>query len=512
MAAQTPYKRELPFLHTGWKRSVEAFKSAVGVIQLSSTNGDKPLSVGNHTPRPTKRRRITEDSLDSGPVSSIASLFREPPQDFERALRVQVLQIGTDEFHERGLNGFAGGNGASARKDAPAIKATCRLTIFRYTPNLEVRPIYCDSQTCDVELLRDPDGACRNARIRLQHAFYITAEKLYTLRGDGEGKGLADEYIIQTELESPPGDRPNWPPLDLLRGQEHHRPSLSPPEAWTFSSRFCYRLVKGRMSTTVSLRKSPGNDIETDLVMDTDLRWSMPHPANSAARPLEENTPPDIKAPSLNGALEPLTNGHVNGRVEHIINGHDEDDQDVEMDDHDDDADGEAITPSRSLRMRGKETNYNLKVMSDKAIGKELKEKKKRKEAAAAAEAGQVMWIMPIAGPVPVSNWSCIRCFATHSSFEQLKMHVSVHAEFKFTFDCSPRGGQRILISPQGQETPRSLRTSELQEPPSPEEHEVDSGEELTPPKPGPQPRPKPVSVSSRNPFFCVVFFLGGLC
>ncbi|KAI1842762.1 hypothetical protein JX266_011083 [Neoarthrinium moseri] len=494
MSASTPYKRESPFLHRMWKSATESAhsvaKSVHSVVEgLSATNGDRPVSA-DHTHRATKRRRITEDSLDPGAVAAVGPLFRDPSEGFDRALRVEVLRIGREEHLSRDANGLLNGNGSPVKKDNldVVVRARCRLTIFRFRPKVEMKVLYCDSQTCDLKVFRDPDGVCRTARVYLQQPFHIAADKICIEHDDGQGFRLADDYLIQTELESA-GD-PRWPPLDLLQGEDYNRPSSSSPRQWVLSSRFVYKYVKPRMSTSVRLRKTTGDDVPTDLMMDTDLRWSSITTAISAGQLSAESTPSELKVPRVNGVLEPLTNGHVNGRTETLVNGHGNHDDPSVMDD-DEDPNGEAVTPSRSLRMRDKPQSYNLKLLSDKARGKELKERKKRKDAGKAAELGQVTWILPVSGRSTTDNWSCLRCFAAHSSFDQLKAHISDHDEFKFTIDFTPRGGWRIAISRHGQETPRVDRTQDFLEPPSPDDHEEDSPAEVTPEKPAPRQRPK---------------------
>ncbi|ORY64178.1 uncharacterized protein BCR38DRAFT_342550 [Pseudomassariella vexata] len=483
MAATTPYKRESPFLHRVWKSAVD-FKMG---FRLSSGNGDKPAG-GDHT-RPTKRRRIMEDPPEPNSAECLSQMFQEPPGDFEKALRIEVLRIGRDNSPGPIINGFLNGHGSPTKRESPLIKARCKISIFRWKPKVEMRILHCDSQTCNVKVLRDPDDVCRTARIYLPQPFHIAVDKIYIERDDDQGFNLADRYLIQAELEST-GD-PNWPPMDLLHGEENRKPSPGPPRQWVFSSQFVYKYAKGRMTNFVVLRKCTGNETETGLKMDMDLRWSTFSAVGSALRPSEEDAPAEVKA--TNGPLKPLTNGHVNGRVESLTNGHEKDQSEGLMDDEED-GDGEATTPSRSLRIRGKQQNYNLKLLSDKARGKEKKERKKRKAGDSLSESGQITWILPANGRVTLENWSCVRCFASHTSFEMLKMHLEdnkAHSEFKFAFDYSPRSGWRIGLSRHGQETPRSIRTSELLEPPSPDDRESDTGEELSPQKPRERPRPK---------------------
>lgn len=488
MATPTSYKRESPFLQRVWKSVFDPF---------SSVNGDKP-GPGDQTPRPQKRRRITGDSLDPTAAVAVAPLFRDPSESGERALRVEVLRIGLREFHHgHDANGLMNGNGSPVKKDNPiiVIRARCRLTILRYVPKVEMRAIYCDSQTCDLKVFRDSDGVCRTARVYLQQPFQVAADKIFVERDDGQGFTLADDYLIQTELESA-GD-PNWPPFDLLQSQDH-RPSASPSRQWVISSRFVYRYSKGRMSNPVDLRKSAGDSVKTDLEMDMDLRWSTISTVGHSMRPSAESTP-SMERPlqsQPNGALEPLTNGHINGRAESVVNGHTSHDDQAGMDEED--GDGDAVTPSRSLRMRGKQQTYNLKLLSDKARGKELKERKKRKDAARTADLGQITWLLPAGGRVALENWTCIACFSGHPSFERLKAHIIEHTQFKFTAAHSPRGGWRIAVAPHDQETPQAIRTADFLEPPSPDggEPEEDSEVELSAEKAAPKSKTKLPAVS----------------
>jgi hypothetical protein len=443
--------RESPFLHRTWKKAVErlgltSISSASGITTLASANGDKPVG-GDHIPRATKRRRVVEETPEPNTDAAFGHLFHESPADVEKALRIEVLRIGREDGHDSMLNGLLNGTGSPAKREALLTKARCRVTIFRWRqkPVVEIRPLYCDSQTCNIKVLRDADNICRSARVYLPQPFHIAAEKIFVERDDDYGFTFADFYLIQAELLSA-GD-PSWPPLALLNGLENRKPSPSPPRQWALSASFMYKFVKGRMTSPVSLRKNPGEETQTDLKMDMDLRWSCFNAAGSTSRPLQEETPPSTTTPSLNGALEPLTNGHINGRADNLVHGQLRDDLDVD----DEYAEGDAQTPSRSLRTRGKPQNYNLKLLSDKARGKEDGERKKRKHPENSST-GQVTYLLPTSGELHLSHWSCIRCFAEHSSFNHLEEHlVRNHPEFKYTFDVHSRVGWTIAITKHGE-------------------------------------------------------------
>ncbi|KAL7624085.1 hypothetical protein AAE478_005642 [Parahypoxylon ruwenzoriense] len=467
MATITPYKRELPFIHRAWKTAVGHLSPYSMGIKLSSTNGDNVVN-GDHTPRATKRRRLTEDSPEFALNSAASHLLSENPNDFEKALRVEVLQITHKESSRS--NDLLNGTGSPTKKDIPTIRVRCKLSIFRWRVAKEIRVLHCDSQICNLKVFRDVDDVCRRARIYLNSPFHIPAEKIYVERDDEDGFSLADHYLVQAELESA-GD-PNWPPIDLLPKEEASDVLSSRPQHWVLSSQVVYRFEKHRTSAPVKIRKRVGDETALDLMMDMDLRWSTCHTAGSPTE--TEVLPPDVKVVESNGVLEPLTNGHVNRRMDGVINGPSKDDQDILMDEDEDHE--EAATPSRSLRTREKQ-NYNLKLLSDKARGKERKERKQRKLADSRNQVGQVTWVLPNVGEVILKDYHCIRCYAVHSSMNQLVSHIKVHSEFKFDIDAN---SSRIWITPHGQETPRRSGSLETL---SSEDDDSDLGDTISPQK-----------------------------
>ncbi|KAI0602408.1 hypothetical protein F4775DRAFT_537040 [Biscogniauxia sp. FL1348] len=450
MATITPYKRELPFIHRAWKTAVDHLSPYGMSIKLSSTNGDNVVN-GDQATHPAKRRRIADDSPESAPRGALGHILSENPIDYEKALRVEVLQITHSDSAGPMPNGLINANGPS-KNDIPLIKARCKLIICKWRPGMEARVLYCDSQFCNLRVSRDADDVCRRARIYLTSPFYVPAEKLCVERDDDDGFDLADQYMVIAELGSA-GD-PKWPPLDLLPKRENLDIFSCRPQHVVLSTQVVYQFEKGRVSNNVILRRKNGEDTKLELMMEMDLRWSTGHTAVSTPAAGELSTPPDIKVPHMNGALEPLTNGHVNGRAEQMANGYRRDEQDLVMEDDEDHE--EATTPSRSLRAREKKQTYNLKLLSDKARGKERKERKQRKLATMDNEAGQVTWYVPHAGAVVVKNYYCIRCYGAHTSMSQLAKHVEAHEEFKFSFDWS---SSRIWVTPHDQETPRPPRS-----------------------------------------------------
>lgn len=477
MAATTPYIRDAPFLHRIWKGAVDVFSPPA--------NGDRSVA-DDQSPRAIKRRRTADELAGYAPLGPLGPLFHFPPLDgFEKALRIEVLKIGRGDGYRPSQNGLL--NGSPVKKETPVIRARCKILICTWKPGVECRVLHCDSQICTVREFRDSNDVCRNARVYLPQPFEIAADKLYVQRDDDKGFELADTYLVIAELESA-GD-PHWPPRFLLQGQENLTMPSTPLRQWVLTSQITYKFVKGRETPRVKIRKRTNDETETDLRMDMDLRWSSCTSFGDSIRGLDEMTPPSLNAADVpGGVLEPLTNGHVNGRTEGLLNGQTRDPGDGMLDDDDDEIDGEATTPSRSLRTRDKPQNYNLKLLSDKARGKEAKERKRRKAAEGCAVGyGHIIWKLPVCDEVVLENWSCIRCFATHSSYDQLKAHTTLHPELHFSFEYNARGDELVVVSKHGQHgqygqrTPRSSRSAEPPDPDSSDEPESDDDEHSWP-------------------------------
>ncbi|KAI3323906.1 hypothetical protein HD806DRAFT_77547 [Xylariaceae sp. AK1471] len=431
MATVTPYKRELPFIiHRAWKTAVDHLPYGMG-IKLSTPNGDTATN-GDHAPRPPKRRRVAEESPERARAVP-GRLLSEIPDDVEKALRIEVLSITrVDSLGPRPAN-MHYGNGSPEKKDIPVIKARCRVLICEWGRPDVCRVLHSDSQICNFKVFRDSDDVCRTARIYLPTPFQIPSEKLFIERQDEKGFSLGDEYLIRVEIESA-GD-PKWPPTDFLPKRQTHDLESGDPRRWILSSQINYMFEKGRASGDVKIRKKK-EEVPLDMAMDIDLRWSTSHTAGSSARFGDSAPPPDTRANHVNGVLEPLTNIHVNGRAENAPNHYRKAESERNGVAEDEEDHEEATTPSRSLRTREKQ-NYNLKLLSDKARGKERKERKQRKLANMERKTNGVTWDVPLIGEFTLESYHCIRCFATHSSMDQLKSHFKVHTDIKYTIDTA---------------------------------------------------------------------------
>ncbi|KAJ8127553.1 hypothetical protein O1611_g6081 [Lasiodiplodia mahajangana] len=431
MATVSQFKRDsFPFLHRTWRA---AFESVGMGSKLSTANGDTPTN-GDQPVRPLKRRRVVEASPETARAVP-NRLLSETPDDVEKSLRIEVLSITRTENSNPRPTNLHYGNGSPDKRDIPVIKARCRVLVCEWTRPDICRVLHADSQICNFKVFRDSDDVCRTARIYLPAPFQVPLEKLFIERQNGMGFDLGDEYLIRVEVESA-GD-PKWPPIDLLPKRQTENIDSSDPHRWVLSSQVIYAHTreKGRVFGSVRILKKK-DDIALGLTMDMDLRWSTSNAAAGSARLGDPAPPPDIKMNHTNGVLEPLTNGHVNGRVDTTLN----DSRKAEPERNgvvveDDEEHDEATTPSRSLRTREKQ-NYNLKLLSDKARGKEQKEKKRRKLANLGRKGGSVTWAVPLIGEFTLDSYHCIRCFATHSSMQLLQLHLEDHTDIACEIDA----------------------------------------------------------------------------
>ncbi|KAI1305460.1 hypothetical protein F5Y03DRAFT_355977 [Xylaria venustula] len=440
MATVSPYKHDsLPFIHRAWKTAVDHLPRYGGMgIKLSTANGDTPTN-GEHPPRPLKRRRVAEVSPEAARAMP-GCLLSEVPNDVEKNLRIEVLSITrADSSNPRSTLHY--GNGSPEKQDIPVIKARCRVLICEWSRPDVCRVIHSESQICNFKVFRDSDDVCRTARIYLPVPFQIPRETLVIERPDNKGFDLSDEYLIRIEIESA-GD-PKWPPIDLFPKRQSDDMDTDEPRRWMLSSQIIYAFEKGRASGDVKIRKKK-EDLPLGLTMDMDLRWSS-HAAVSIARLGESAPRPDSKTNHLNGVLEPLTNGHVNGRVDNAVNDHRKVENERNGVAEDEEDHEEATTPSRSLRTREKQ-NYNLKLLSDKARGKERKEKKRRKLATLERKGDSVTWFVPLIGEFTLDNYHCIRCFANHKCLQQLLDHLEFHTDIEYTSD--PVNGYIRIYAP----------------------------------------------------------------
>lgn len=435
-------QRSLPFLHRNWKTVVNYLQAAAAGTNSEDARSRITNGEDEHYLRPAKRRRFAEGSPDSGIGHEIDGfVLHEDPVETHRSMRIEVLRIMHKDISRARPNDLLNGSIAPTDKDTSTIKARCKITVT--TPNRtsgDPRVLYCDSQICTITTFRNPFGTSQMARVYLPQPFQVPEEKIYVERDDDLVFDLADNYAVRVELESA-GDH-NWPPLNLANpAYSDDIPTPSPlPRHWTLGSEIFNILVPGRRSGFVKLRKGSAPDTPTDFLTEIDVRWAIAMSEKHPDKGQQRISLASIAQPEQQEEPMPLTNGHVNGqRVNgHMTNGHSHPiDDDVE-----EDADGE-LTPSRSLRIRGPTKNYNLKVLSAQAQGREPRKRSKNADPKRSGTDRILYYLPREAVPVKevlVDGYSCCICHASHQSLVQLRAHLVSHSQYKF--DVNPGAGK----------------------------------------------------------------------
>jgi hypothetical protein len=444
--AGTDQIRKPPYLHRNWLTAIDRLQSTgINPRQIDHEDDDA---------RPVKRRRVIENSPDSGiGLDGLDAIsFTGEGGQAEKALRIEVLKIvHRDSSRVRittQFNGFV----PPQVKDQSDTKARCRIAIS-YPRNGSSQTLHVDSQICTIKTYKNPTGPSRMVRIHLTQPFHVPQDKILVPREDDDSFGLADSYTAQIQLESA-GD-PNWPP-EFLTSTENDAPLLDqalPRRQWVFQAAIENILECHRKTVSLEVGKRQVQLLPTDYVVDVDVRWTSGLSANGLRRLgpsitcFGEGDPMDLDtAPAVGGANG--LNGHaygVNG-VNGINGHHANDDADLANgsvngelpDDMDDQAEGD-LTPGRRRRARP-QINYNLKHLSDQAQRKERrKRQQKLKQKGDGTDIGDDQGVTYLfAEPFHLDDFECCLCGAPHHSFDQLRAHYQL-AHDKFEFDVEDR-------------------------------------------------------------------------
>ncbi|ROW12911.1 hypothetical protein VPNG_04740 [Cytospora leucostoma] len=437
--------RNLPFLHRNWRTALDYLESAT-VGRPDEVNARSTDGHDDHYLRPAKRRRFA-NSPDSGIGQDIDSILLPDGQgEIQRAIRIEVLKITHQDVSHVRSNGVLNGNIPPAIKDVASVNARCKLTITTSCHKVnERRMLYCDSQMCTIKTFQNPVGYSQMARVYLPQPFHVPEEKIYVERDDDAVFDLADSYTVTVDLESA-GDR-NWPPLNLVttNTDEDVFKMRSATRHWTLGAEIPKIFDRGRRSGPLRLCKGTGQDIGTDFVLDIDVRGTTALPERHAWLGREKPSLSSVALMDQQEEILPLSNGqvdetHVDGHLTDMI---------LIEDDIDEVAEGE-LTPSRSLRIRGTK-NYNLKVLSAKAQGKEFR-KRSRAVDPKRVEADSILYHLPReASPfkeVLVDGLACCFCHASHRTLAQLRAHLDSHVKYKCDVSLVPgKIGGRMHIS-----------------------------------------------------------------
>ncbi|KAM0420725.1 hypothetical protein ACHAPT_011507 [Fusarium lateritium] len=492
-------QRTGPFLQQNWINGVTALQNSVMGVNLSTP---KHVSGQDDGAPPQKRLRLSSpDPLENDryPTSHEASESRS-------ALRVEVLKvIHKDSKKVRPLQTTV------VPRDLLTIKGRCRITVSDVSEGYP-HILYCCCKNCDILTYKNPVGPHRVARVDLGQPFLVPEESIRVNRHDDVSNDFAQSYRLDVELESI--NDGTWPPLEShdfgIPLGEQGPLSDSAKNRWIFHSEVGG--VFGRSKTPVRLTTGHRPDRpsrSTDYVMDVDLRWTAGfRPMAKGSKPCITAVDPDTE-PYTTGQLEPIpdeqlnganvlngvngangtsgtngvdgpngvngvnginsTNGingvHADESVNGVngINGHTHEDSSHEPDD---DVDGDQ-TPNRALRTRATK-QYNLKILSDKAQGKE---RKPRARAAQATQTeGRVTYFLPIDQPITLSldYWRCITCSTYHDSLHQLQLHLqTVHLEYDYALDMTSQG-PHFRVTHRNESVGSPTRTYQLGKPVKP--------------------------------------------
>lgn len=349
----------------------------------------------------------------------------------------------------------------SASEDPPAInmasgevkttRASCRFSLFETRSN-ERRPMHCESQLCEIKTYRPPYEPHRIAYIHLPRPFVVPQHTLRVRQADGI-LTYASSYGLRIELEA--SDDDSWPPLD------HEDFGLSPlylaavhPLKRCIVSTMEFTGIAGSLSNMVIVTSGhppvPGVKLtHTNYLLCADLKWTtesardstqpakvvIPQPTTFVEMPngeFEEQKPAPISIPVTEDKIEKTT-GHSSIEAA--------DDQLAEPD-----------TPSRLLRHRDVQTNYNLKALSDIARGRKRPNLDLQSDSRP-LEGGQVLYNLSVNQSLRLDLYRCVACGASQGSVQLLQAHFEQHHS-SYNFELSEGdNGVTFTVTPR-QPTP----------------------------------------------------------
>ncbi|OIW27739.1 hypothetical protein CONLIGDRAFT_634088 [Coniochaeta ligniaria NRRL 30616] len=434
--------RKPPYLHRNWLAAMGS-----NIRQADHEDDDH---------RPAKRRRVIENSPDSGiglEALDAVSLTSENGQ-VEKAMRIEVLKVVHKDSSRVRTNLFNGPVPLQV-SDGFDAKARCRIFISGHGDNGSEHQLLVDSQICTIKTYKNPAGPSRMVRIHLPHPFHVPQDKILVPRDDDDVFGLAERYSARIQLESA-GD-PNWPPEFLNSSVENLGSEAvnqaTPRRQWILHAVIQDLFQCHRKTVTLSIAKGPNPLLATDYVLDVDVRWASALSAKTMKR-LDKDVRPsitcfgegdlmDLDTPATNGVNG--VNGHANGIngvngtngvTDHDVNG--ELANGELMDDMDDQAEGD-LTPGRRRRPRP-QINYNLKLLSDKAQKKDRKKRHGQRPKNGTADADDCGVTYLFQEQFHQDDFTCILCAVPLPSFELLRAHYKLtHDDYAFEFQLHPR-------------------------------------------------------------------------
>ncbi|KAL4732536.1 hypothetical protein ACLX1H_001552 [Fusarium chlamydosporum] len=96
-------------------------------------------------------------------------------------------------------------------------------------------------------------------------------------------------------------------------------------------------------------------------------------------------------------------------------------------------------TPNRHLRKRANNKQYNLKVLTAKAHGKERKPRSKAGQITQVE--GRVTYLPPVNEPVHLDSWRCLTCGCLNESLDVLRAHLKdYHPNYDYALENTNEG------------------------------------------------------------------------
>jgi hypothetical protein len=450
-------KRKVPFQQRTFNVGVGSFSLPNGVKGsfkrkrlLPNGNGEeiRRQANGGHEngPPPAKRKRLLKDASPDDPSTVLAAV--PPIEDVvlpksfasvNRALRIDILKMVHKDLERRlkpRVSLTSLDEPLQPLTDELTIRARCKITLLDSSPDCKHAPpvVYCRSEDCSVKTFKNPVGSSRMARIYLDQPFIIPERDVKVMKEDGTFR-LADNYRLDIEMY---GLEPHhWPPLGIDPSQSSSG-NGSITQRWVLLCCISDLFKRQRLSVDVYMHRYTREAMtRTSFIMDIDSRWSTGMDGMAAESCDEMDVLPSITvgARPSHDALPNGVNGHMNGSLlnehsESVVNGDYGSLPNGSARAGSEEADGET-TPNRSLRVRPQKPLYNLKVLSDKAQGKERKPRNRLVGAGAGGDLpspadGRIVYMIQ-SDEVLLDSFRCIGCGIPQTSLDNLEIHLETH-------------------------------------------------------------------------------------
>ncbi|KAF4441369.1 hypothetical protein F53441_12046 [Fusarium austroafricanum] len=477
MTQKRTFTRTVPFTQRNWEAAHNA-KNMGG-------NLSTPKRQDDNGP-PQKRRRVSVSKSHDD-----ASLTET---EHRNALRVEVHKI----FHKDSKK-VRPLNAAPPTDDILNTKAKCQITVSDVSGGF-THILYRSSQSCDIVSHINPAGPHRIAYIRPPKPFIVPDESILVNRQDDPSHDFSTSYRLDVEIFSindgtwPPLEANE---LGFPISQQGPFPEVA-KQNWVLHSEFSQ--VFGRFKKPIKLTTGfhpQRPERLTDYLMDVELKWATGRRAiDKTAKNCITAFDSDLEI-YTNGHLEPISDDQIDSasppEVEEVIdgtngihladdvpevsgtngvNGFNDDDHDMDggvngingatpepdsmngtletnglnghvgeedsshdiSNDLEEELEGDH-TPNRALRKRNNK-QYNLKVLTAQAHGKERKPRGKTGQPGQVE--GRVTYLPPINEPIHLDSWRCLTCGCLNESLQLLRAHLKeLHPNYDYELETS---------------------------------------------------------------------------